>query len=83
MLEPSLVMRGGLASRASAGRQHPNSRIDYLCCDRLFEPLDPPAGYWRCGALNLIARGLVDCESPFTQSNLMSRLKVLDGKSQA
>jgi hypothetical protein len=50
---------------------------------RLFEPLDPPAGYWRCGALNLIARGLVDCESPFTQSNLMSRLKVLDGKSQA
>jgi hypothetical protein len=33
--------------------------------------------------LNFIARGLVDCESPFTQSNLMSRLKVLDGKSQA
>jgi hypothetical protein len=57
--------------------------LTIYAANRLFEPLDPPAGYWRCGALNLIARGVVDCESPFTQSNLMSRLKVLDGKSQA
>ena len=83
MLEPSLVMRGGLASRASAGRQHRIHELTIYAANRLFEPLDPPAGYWHCGALNLIARGLVDCESPFTQSNLMSRLKVLDGKSHA
>jgi hypothetical protein len=48
MLEPCLVTRGGLASKACAELQH---------------PLDPTGGYWRCGALNLIARGLADDES--------------------
>ena len=42
-----------------------------------------PSLVMRGGALNLITRGLVDDESAFTQSNLMSKLKVLDGKSQA
>jgi len=36
MLEPSLVTRGGLASKASVGRQHPNSRIDDLCSNSTF-----------------------------------------------
>jgi len=36
--------------------------------NRLFEQLDPPAGYWRCGALNLIARGWVDYESPSSKA---------------
>ena len=30
--------------------------------NRFVELLDPTAGYWLCGALNLIARGLVDDE---------------------
>jgi len=79
MLEPSLVTRGGLASRASAGRQHPNSRIDDLRCESTFELLDPTAGHWVCGALP----GAWLAMSPFTAGNLMSKLKVLGGKSQA
>jgi hypothetical protein len=64
MFEPCLLMLGELASKACAERQHPYSRIDIYTANRFVEPLDPTAGYWRCGALNLIARGLVDDESP-------------------
>ncbi len=63
MLEPCLVMRGGLASKAFAERQSPHSRIDIYTANRFVEPLDPTAGRWRCGALNLIPRGMVDDES--------------------
>jgi len=57
------------------------SASSFYAANRFVEPLDPTAGYWRYGALNLIARGLFDDEVVFTQGNLMSRLKVLDGKS--
>jgi len=64
MFEPWLVMLGELASKACAERQHPYSRIDIHTANRFVEPLDPTVEYRRCGALNLIAQGLVDDESP-------------------
>ena len=37
--------------------------IGVYAANRFVQPLDPTAGYWRCRALNLIARGLFDDES--------------------
>ena len=68
MLEPSLVTRGGLASRASAGRQHPNSRIDdsVLRIDPSNRSIQLPGLGW--SALNPIIRALVGDESPYTKA---------------
>jgi hypothetical protein len=59
MLELSLVTRGGLASKASAVRQHPNSRMDdsVLRLDPSNRSIQLPGRGW--DALNLIIRGSV------------------------
>ena len=72
MLEPRLVMRGGLASKAFAECQSPHSRIDTILRIDLSTP--------GCGALNLIPKGWL-MMSRFTHGNLTSILNVLDGKS--
>ena len=74
-------MRDGLASKAFAERQSPHSRIDIYTANRFVEPLDPTPGHWRCGALISSHEAWLTM-SRFTQGNLTSRLKLLDGKSQ-
>ena len=74
MLEPRLVMGGGLASKAFAERQSPHSRIDTILRIDL-----STAGLRRIESHPPKAWLMM---SRFTHGNLTSILKVLDGKSQ-
>jgi hypothetical protein len=82
MLEPCLVMRGGLASKACGELQRPHTRTDSYTANRFVELLRPIAG-----VLGVAVHLISSPEACFTMSSPYARqsevqLKVLDGKSQ-